>query len=818
MLKPGASLLTAFLFATAVGCSDGGEEVLPPLETGVDDTSTEEAAVDTGVEVDTGSDPDTGTVPDTATGDSGADTTIVDSGADTAIDSATDSTIVDTGSPDTAPVDTGSPDTGTGPVACATASDCPGSDAICEVRACIGGLCTMQKLPSGTATSVQLEGDCKKNTCDGAGLVAVTYDPTDLPNDLNECTVDICSGLTPTFLPKVAGAACSTGGGTMCDGAGNCAECLVATTCPGVDTDCRVRTCTAGKCGMMNLPDGAVAATQTPGDCKVTQCDGAGATKIVNDDADLPNDGNACTTDSCSGGAPAYANVMDGTLCGGGTNSCVGGSCVGCVTAATCPGADTECATRTCSASGVCGFDYAMAGTVLTTGQVANDCKKKVCNGSGAIVDANDDADLPVDDGKECTTSGCSSGTTTHTPVTPGTRCNKAATADGYCSGAGDCVECLDATACTASGPCYTATCSGAGACGNTPTPDGTPTAAQTPDDCREVQCNGLGATKTVEKDDRTPDANLCTLEQCTGVPMTPTTGNASTATACTLSGGGGGKCNGSGTCVQCNVDGDCTGGATCSMNVCSATPCSNSTKDANESDVDCGGTSSCSRCSNGKACTAGTDCASTNCVSTANVCGPNDLVISEIQTRGSNGGNDDFIEIYNPTNAAITFSSAYTVWNTNGDNTTANYGLRYTGTGTSIGAHRRFLITNNAGSGYDGGVAANATYASGIKDAGSVVLKKNIVGGSFGTGTTVDAVCYYYNATTLTRVSGSSYICNGSIVDNAPHNDGTTGSSNTDVSIERVLHYVDTDSTADWTPASGHTSTPQNLSSAASP
>jgi hypothetical protein len=258
-----AALVFALVLATTAGCSNGEEDVTVPEDSGGLDTSVD-------VSVDSGADPDSGT--DTTVVDSGTDTTIVDSGADTTVvDSGADTTVTETPAdttmmvdtaeaavdsapetaPDTEPVDTGSPDTAP---TCTTAADCPGADAVCERRACVAGRCTMEALPTGTATPDQVPGDCRKNTCDGTA-VAVSYDPTDVPDDRNECTTDICSGLTPTFLPKAGGSPCTTGGGTMCDGAGNCGECFMPSTCPGKDTKCRVRTCTAGKCGFMELGD-----------------------------------------------------------------------------------------------------------------------------------------------------------------------------------------------------------------------------------------------------------------------------------------------------------------------------------------------------------------------------------------------------------------------------------------------------------------------------------------------------------------------------------------------------------------------------------
>src|SRR5204862_488216 len=78
----------------------------------------------------------------------------------------------------------------------------------------------------------------------------------DVPVDGNPCTDDACFGGVP-FNPPAA-AATSCGGSNVCDGAGQCVGCNVATDCPGVDTECAQRACTVGVCGftfaLANLP------------------------------------------------------------------------------------------------------------------------------------------------------------------------------------------------------------------------------------------------------------------------------------------------------------------------------------------------------------------------------------------------------------------------------------------------------------------------------------------------------------------------------------------------------------------------------------
>jgi hypothetical protein len=76
----------------------------------------------------------------------------------------------------------------------------------------------------------------------------------------------------------------------------------------------------------MGNPGGQIA-----GDCRKVVCNGMGGTTTVPDDTDLQDDGNPCTTDSCSGGVPQHLPAGNGTSCGGGL-TCNGTMCgSGCI-------------------------------------------------------------------------------------------------------------------------------------------------------------------------------------------------------------------------------------------------------------------------------------------------------------------------------------------------------------------------------------------------------------------------------------------------------------------------------------------------------
>jgi len=93
------------------------------------------------------------------------------------------------------------------------------------------------------------------------------------------------------------------------------------------------------------------------------------------------------------------------------------------------------------------------------------------------------------------------------------------------------------------------------------------------------------------------------------------------------------------------------------------------------------------------------------------------DLVISEFRFRGSGGGNDEFIEIYNPTGSPVNLNG----WMINGSNNSGTTGTRYTFTTNILlqpGQH--YLVAHT---GYNDSVMANATYGTGITDDGGVAL-----------------------------------------------------------------------------------------------
>jgi hypothetical protein len=312
---------------------------------------------------------------------------------------------------------------------CRVPADCqlpPGS--VCRVATCdqATGACGTAPAPAGTALADPTPGDCHALACDGAGATQPVTDDTDHPAD-GACSLGQCTAGVPSQAPLAARTPCGTGG--LCDGAGACLACLVAADC-GAPTACAAPTCGAGGvCGASLQPIGTPCG---PGQA----CDGAG------------------------------------------------GCAAACLVPADCPGADTECHTRTCGAAGLCGAIDAAAGTALSV-QVAGDCRKAVCDGAGGATSVNDDGDVPPPAGA-CTVGACAAGVPSQVGAPARTPCG----GGQLCDGLGACLACLAPADCGADSACAARTCS-AGVCGISDAAPGT--------SCGSGQaCDGAGTCAAV--------------------------------------------------------------------------------------------------------------------------------------------------------------------------------------------------------------------------------------------------------------------------------------------------------------------------------
>lgn len=328
--------------------------------------------------------------------------------------------------------------------ACTGASSCEGADTECAVRTCTQGTCGRCFLLPGTRVATQVAGDCRVRQCDGAGQAVSVPDVSDTFDDSNACTIDACSSRgAPAHTPNAEGSACGAGG-AVCDGAGGCAvpatECTQASTCPGTDEACRVRTCSRGACGFQNVALGTPVADPDAGDCRRQQCNGAGSVEEVDDDSDRPPSTD-CSERVCRAGTPTALHQPAGTACDedGGTQCDGAGRCVDptlwCTEVSECPPSTAECAEARCT-QGVCGFEAAPHGAPVSS-QTRGDCRREVCDGAFGTTTVNDDTDAPASP-TQCADKVCRDGTPVSMARAEGSACNE--NGGTRCDGAGSCV------------------------------------------------------------------------------------------------------------------------------------------------------------------------------------------------------------------------------------------------------------------------------------------------------------------------------------------------------------------------------------------
>ena len=185
---------------------------------------------------------------------------------------------------------------------------------------CDGQTCNQHNVPFGTVLPAndQVAGDCLVGQCNGSGGDMTVVDDADVPpDDGNDCTAETCNNGVPDYPAWPLDHPCSANGGQYCDGLGACVECNSPNECPDPGVTCKQADCTANACGVGNVAQGTPApdGLQTPADCRVVACDGAGGTEVDPDDADVEMDGNECTQDVCSGGVPQHTAEAAGTPC-----------------------------------------------------------------------------------------------------------------------------------------------------------------------------------------------------------------------------------------------------------------------------------------------------------------------------------------------------------------------------------------------------------------------------------------------------------------------------------------------------------------------
>jgi hypothetical protein len=155
-------------------------------------------------------------------------------------------------------------------VGCQTPNDCSAPASACVANTCIANLCGIVPAPTGTP--------CNENggsQCNGQGACVVGCSaPTDCPATGSACRANLCNPTSRAceLVDAPAGVGCNEGGGTRCDGNGSCVGCMTANDCSPPPTNCWMSICdSAHSCG--------VAPALPGGSCNVgggTVCDGNG--------------------------------------------------------------------------------------------------------------------------------------------------------------------------------------------------------------------------------------------------------------------------------------------------------------------------------------------------------------------------------------------------------------------------------------------------------------------------------------------------------------------------------------------------------------
>jgi plastocyanin len=385
-----------------------------------------------------------------------------------------------------------------------------------------------------------------------------------------------------------------TGGGTT--GTGGEPECVDAASC-GISDDCHSYACDMGKCVEMFAAAGTKTKAQVIGDCKTNTCDGKGAIVSTNDDTDVFDDKNDCTTDSCSAGTTVNDPKSSGAPCASnGGKVCDGAkACVECVL-------DPNCA------SGVCGADHKC---------VPASCGDGVKNGMETDVDCGGPTCGKCNAGSVCMSAGdCVDGVCD--PKTM--KCAAASCGDGVKNGMETDVDCGGPT-CPDCGPgklcgspldCVSGVCSGNPLkCQMATCMDGVKNGAETDVDCGGGVCPACVADKACLV------AGDCASGVCSGNPLKCQMPSCSDNVK---NGNETGKDCGGGMCLPCANGLGCMKNADCSsmfcnaMQLCAAPNCMDGAKNGMETDVDCGGPT-CAKCLDGKTCSVAADCAGGFCL-----------------------------------------------------------------------------------------------------------------------------------------------------------------------------------------------------------
>jgi len=217
---------------------------------------------------------------------------------------------------------------------------------------------------------------------------------------------------------------------SYCNSTGQCVGCLQPSDCSGSFDFCRQPTCIDGVCGVNYTANGTElpANKQTPRDCFVQVCDGAGDIVTKVEPTDVPVDGNACTQDTCnSDGTPSNPPEPMATVCGDGMNDACDGF-----------GTCKQSNGKTCNAASDCFSGHCVDGVCCNS---ACDDPCSTCNGSPATAGTCTTVPLGQQDanaGLPCTGASFCDGNGTckkddGQPCAMMNECLHGSCVDGYC-------------------------------------------------------------------------------------------------------------------------------------------------------------------------------------------------------------------------------------------------------------------------------------------------------------------------------------------------------------------------------------------------
>jgi cysteine-rich repeat protein len=123
--------------------------------------------------------------------------------------------------------------------------------------------------------------------------------------------IGVCAGgvlITAAACNQIA----AIDGGLPLEGGGGSAECVTVADCAVAVPECRSAVaCEQGACLFEDAIEGTPLPAQTVGDCVDVVCDGEGASRVIPVATDAPDDGKACTADTCSGETPVHTPLSE---------------------------------------------------------------------------------------------------------------------------------------------------------------------------------------------------------------------------------------------------------------------------------------------------------------------------------------------------------------------------------------------------------------------------------------------------------------------------------------------------------------------------